>query len=291
MLQLAKASWPRLQSLELRGEWLDEAAITSLIQGYWPLLKWLTLRSNLRLNAAAIALISKATSWVALSHLEVTRTKLDSSCTHSIALLHKKLVSVNLAYTSMTAAAILQLTSVPWPRLTLKGNTVAEDALGLLEMPVLSYLYLAGTRLAAAAATQLARGSLSKLEYLDLECNDLDDVAMAFLDKGHWPSLCSLELRRNNISVLGLELLLAAPWPELCDLVLNSAAVPVAKPKLVDVTGRTLLSSDETHQRVSRDVLGAWLGITVNDPVVWPKLGDVFFVPNSLEYARYQEIA
>ena len=294
MLQLAKAkaSWPRLQSLELRGEWLNEVAITSLIQGNWPLLKRLTLRSNLQLNAAAIALISKATSWVALSHLEVTRTKLDSSCTHSIALLHKKLVSLNLAYTSMTTAAILQLTSVPWPKLdflTLKGNTVAADALGLLEIPVLSHLYLAGTRLAAAAARQLARGSWCKLEYLDLECNDLDDVAMAFLGKGHWPSLRSLELRRNNISVLGLELFLAAPWPKLRDLVLDSAAVPVAKRKLVDVTGRTLLNSDETYQRVSRDVLGAWLGITVNDPVVWPKLEDVLFLPNSPEFARYQD--
>ena len=106
MIQLAKGTWPRLQRLVLTGNQLDEAAIGALIKGKWPLLTSLVLDANSSLSSAAIALLPRAANWASLSELSLAQMHLDSSCLRSVALLHKQLQNLSLAFKYISTAAL-----------------------------------------------------------------------------------------------------------------------------------------------------------------------------------------
>ena len=147
--QLSRASWPKLELLNLSNSQLDDDAMSALIRGNWPLMRRLVLDSNPSLGPAAIALIPTAVNWASLSQLSLAKVKLDTSCSHSIATLHRSLQALNLAFTDMDAAALSQLTALPWPQLQsleVKGNRLTADgvaSLVLAEMPNLRHLNLA----------------------------------------------------------------------------------------------------------------------------------------------------
>ena len=285
MHQLATASWPRLEHLDLGRNQLDEAAMTALVQCNWPLLTSLDLSSNPSLSSAALTLIPKAADWAFLSRLSLTHMKLDSSRTHSIAMLHNRLQHLDLAFTGLDAAALSQLTALPWPqlqRLTLEGNRLTADTIASLvsaEIPNLVHINLATNQMHAAAARYLGSSNWLKLGSLDLADNHLDDNAMAFLAEGNWQKLRSLTLRGNDMSVLGLELLMAGQWPQLICLSLDTRLA-------ISATWALLNLSSEADYNVGYGRFTAPRVLRVvstisTENVVWPKLKRVSFWADS----------
>lgn len=127
--QLASGWWPKLEILYVSKSQLGEAATD---QGKWPWQTCQLLSSNASVSTAAVALLPKAASWAPLRHLTLMRMTLDSSSTHSIALLHYQLEGLKLACTDMAITAFSRLTARPWPQLAvleLMGNRLTADAM------------------------------------------------------------------------------------------------------------------------------------------------------------------
>ena len=281
MLHLAKGLWPNLDELDLSSNQLDTAAMTALVQGNWPLLTSLVLKANSSLGPAAVALIPTAAHWASLSKLNLALIQLDSSCTLSIALLHNQLQHLNLSSTGIDAAALLQLTAVPWPqlwRLSLEGNRLNAEAIAslvLAELPELLILDLADNKLSAAAARHIGKSNWCKLLSLSLHNNRFDNSAMAFLAKGNWPNLGVMSLYGNEICVLGFELLMAGQWPQLRRLTLGSYNITAATWTLFD-----LYDPMPDCRQVSRYFVVLRTVSSISEHVVWPELRRVQFMPD-----------
>ena len=106
--------------------------MTALIQGKWPSLKALALASNSSMNASAqLHSSAKQRAGLLWANISPTHVKLDS-CTCSLALLYNRLNNINLAFADVDAAALSQLTALPWPQLDLIGSRLTADAMASL---------------------------------------------------------------------------------------------------------------------------------------------------------------
>lgn len=147
-------AWPQLQVLDLSRNNIDEDALMQLEHRAWSSLESVILNRN-PLTATAIARIPDRFGQAAIQRLSLAGVQLCSAGAASLTTLHCSLTALDLSSTGISASALSQLLSSPWPllqHLDLHHNALAADAVAV---PLRTYRTFCAWRSATTSLMQL----------------------------------------------------------------------------------------------------------------------------------------